>query len=299
MKNKTLNITIFTPTYNRAYTLTRLYDSLLNQTSKDFEWLIIDDGSTDNTKELVQNWIEEGKIPITYFYQENQGMHGAHNTAYKLIDTELNTCIDSDDFIPNDSVEKIVKFWREKGNMKYAGIVGLDITNEGKIIGTPFPNHIKETTLSDFYAQGGKGDKKLVYRTDIINTYPEYPIFEGEKFVPLDYKYLLVDQAYKLLTLNKGLVVVEYMKDGSTKNIFKQYRNNPKGFAFSRLSRIQYGATFKERFKNAIHLVSSAMFIGDCRWLFKTKRPFWVLLAIPFGVLLNIYVRTKTRKEHQ
>ena len=288
-------LTIFTPTYNRAYILPGCYESLLRQTYKDFKWLVVDDGSTDNTKELVQSWIDERKIPITYYYQENQGMHGAHNAAYRLIDTELNTCIDSDDYMPDDAVEKIVGFWQAKGNEKYAGIVGLDMTNDGQIIGTAFPERLNETTLSGFYAQGGKGDKKLVYRTKVITSYPEYPIFEREKFVPLDYKYLLADQDYKLLILNEGLVVVEYMQDGSTKNIFKQYRKNPQGFAFSRLSHIQYDKSFKNKFKNAVHLVSSAIFANDYNWLLKAKRPCLILLAIPLGVLLNIYVRIKTK----
>ncbi|MDR0605614.1 MAG: glycosyltransferase family 2 protein [Bacteroidales bacterium] len=291
---KKATLTVFTPAYNRAYTLHLCYESLLRQTCKDFKWLVIDDGSTDNTKDLVQSWIDEGKISIAYFYQENQGMHGAHNAAYRLIDTELNTCIDSDDFMPDDAVEKIISFWKMKGNEKYAGLVGLDVTKEGKIIGTKFPDGLEETTLSGFYARGGRGDKKLVYRTEVINVYPEYPLFEGEKFVPLDYKYLLIDQDYKLLILNTPLVSVEYMPDGSTQNILRQYRKNPKGFAFSRLSRIQYGSTFKERFKNAIHLVSSAIFIGDYRYLLKTPRPVLILLALPCGILLNIYIRIKT-----
>ncbi|MDR1895907.1 MAG: glycosyltransferase family 2 protein [Prevotellaceae bacterium] len=284
-------LTVFTPAYNRAYLLPQCYESLVRQTCKDFKWLVIDDGSTDNTKELVAGWINDGQIPIEYFHQKNQGMHGAHNAAYRLIETELNTCIDSDDYMPDDAVEKIVSFWKEKGGEKYAGLVGLDVTKNGKVIGTKFPDNSKETTLSGFYACGGHGDKKLVYRTEVINSYPEYPIFEGERFVPLDYKYLLADQDYKLLTLNEPLVVVEYMQDGSTKNIFRQYRKNPKGFAFSRLSRIQYGTTFKERFKNAIHLVSSAIFIGDYKWLLKTKRPMLILLAVPCGILLNLYIR--------
>ena len=101
-------LTIFTPAYNRAYTLHKCYESLKSQTNLEFKWLIIDDGSTDNTRELVHKWMEERELEIIYHYQENQGMHGAHNAAYELIDTELNVCIDSDDYMPNDAVEKIL-----------------------------------------------------------------------------------------------------------------------------------------------------------------------------------------------
>ena len=202
-------LTIFTPAYNRAHTIGRTYESLCRQTCKDFEWLIIDDGSQDNTRELVEGWIAQSIIPIRYIYQQNQGMHGAHNTAYRNITTELNTCIDSDDYMPDDAVEKIITFWKAHGSDRYAGLVGLDIDDQHKqIIGKAFPEGLTETTLSDYYAAGGSGDKKLVYRTEVINSYPEYPIFEGERYVGLAYKYMLVDQDYNLLTINEPLVIV-------------------------------------------------------------------------------------------
>ena len=145
------SLTIFTPTYNRAHTLHLCYESLKRQTLKDFIWLIIDDGSTDNTKELIDQWIKEDIIPIRYYYQENQGMHGAHNTAYELIDTELNVCIDSDDYMPNDAVEKIITFWKRHGNENFAGIVGLDADQSEKVIGTTMPVGLKSTTLQELY----------------------------------------------------------------------------------------------------------------------------------------------------
>jgi len=104
------SLTVFTPTYNRAYCLGQLYDSLVRQTNKDFVWLIVDDGSSDTTKEVVASWQKEDKIEIQYVYQENQGMHGAHNTAYKTIVTELNVCIDSDDYMPDDAIAKLLNF---------------------------------------------------------------------------------------------------------------------------------------------------------------------------------------------
>lgn len=123
-------------------------------------------------------WIAERKIDIRYHYQENQGMHAAHNTAYRLIDTELNTCVDSDDYMPDDAVEKIITFWNAHGSKEVAGIIGLDADFQGNLIGTPFPYECRRTTLGGFYAQGGRGDKKLVYRTDVIKQYPEYPILK-------------------------------------------------------------------------------------------------------------------------
>src|SRR5690606_33604780 len=97
-------LTVFTPTYNRAYSLPHLYESLKRQTCPNFEWLVVDDGSSDNTRELVESWIKEGRVPIRYIYQKNKGMCGAHNTAYDNITTELCVCIDSDDYMTDNAV---------------------------------------------------------------------------------------------------------------------------------------------------------------------------------------------------
>ncbi|WP_203258689.1 glycosyltransferase family 2 protein [Hyunsoonleella ulvae] len=294
-------ITIFTPTYNRAYCLHQCYESLLRQTNKDFKWLIIDDGSNDNTKELIKSWIDEQIIEIIYHYQENQGMHGAHNTAYSLIDTELNVCIDSDDFMPDNAVKDILGFWNKLSKSEkesVAGIVGLDADKNNNIIGNEIPPDITKTTLYDLYEKHKiYGDKKLVYRTEIVNSYPNYPLFEGERFVPLGYKYLLIDQDYELLTLNKPLCIVEYMLDGSSLNIFHQYKRHPKGFAFSRISEIQYGRTFSYRFKKAIHYVANNLMFGNFSYLKKAPRKLTVLLATIPGVLLYLYILIRTRKK--
>ena len=109
-------LTVFTPTFNRRHTLPRTYESLLRQSCKDFIWLIVDDGSSDGTGGMVAEWINDGKMDIKYIYQDNQGMHGAHNTAYRNIETELNVCIDSDDYMPEDAVEKIINCWKERGS---------------------------------------------------------------------------------------------------------------------------------------------------------------------------------------
>ena len=288
-------LTIFTPAYNRAHTIGRTYDSLLRQTCKDFEWLIIDDGSTDNTRDLVEEWIIDGKIDIRYIYQENQGMHGAHNTAYKNIATELNTCIDSDDWMPNDAVEKIIGFWKKNGDNKYAGIIGLDQTEDGNIIGGHFIANLKETTLQDYYAHGGSGDKKLVYRTDVITKYPEYPLFEVDRYVGLAYKYMLIDQDYKLLTRNEPLVTVEYQLDGSSYNMYKQYWRNPKGFSFFRKTEMVCAPTLKRRFISCVHYVASSLIDANARFIKESPKKIMTIFAIPLGVIWYLRIRSKVR----
>ena len=279
-------LTVFTPAYNRAHTLPRTYTSLINQTCKDFEWLVIDDGSVDGTRGLVEKWIKERKIPIRYIYQENQGMHGAHNTAYKNISTELNVCIDSDDYMPIDAVEKIVSFWKKNGSQRCAGIVGLDIAEGGKLIGTEFPSDLKETTLSGYYASGGKGDKKLVYRTDVINSYPEYPRFKDERYFSLGYKYRLIDEDYKLLVLNEPLVIVDYQPDGSSLSMWKQYWNNPNGFMFLRKEHMRLNKSAKARFKSCVHYVSHCIRARKMRGLLSNPCPVLTIVAIIPGMVL-------------
>ena len=292
-----MTLTVLTPAYNRAHTIGRTYESLCRQTCKDFEWLVVDDGSTDNTKELVEGWIKENKIPIRYIYQQNQGMHGAHNTAYANITTELNTCIDSDDFMPDDAVENIVSFWKENGSDKYAGIIGLDQMESGEIIGTDFPDDIVETTLQDFYLKGGKGDKKLVYRTDVITKYPPYPLFEGERYVGLAYKYMLIDQDYTLLTLNKPLVTVEYQADGSSYNMFKQYWRNPKGFAFYRKAEMVTTKSLKRKLMVCIHYVSSSIICKNWNFIQESPEKLLTILAIPAGILLYYKIKRSVKND--
>ncbi len=289
-------LTIFTPTFNRAYCLGQLYESLVRQTSGNFLWLVIDDGSTDETKKLIENWKAENKIEIRYIYKENQGMHSGHNVAYDNIDTELNMCIDSDDFLPDDAVEKINSFWKNNKKPNWAGLLGLDAFKDGAIVGTPFPAGMTECKYSGLKSKYGVvGDKKFVYSTEIIKKYPPYPIFEGEKFVPLGYKYMLIDQDYDLGVMHDVLCIVEYMPDGSSKNIFRSYRRNPNGFAHERKIRMVYSPTFKERFTNAMHYVSSAMFTKNTRFLGQSTSKGLTLLAIPFGILLNLYIRKTSR----
>lgn len=297
MAEKTL--TVFTPAYNRAHTIGRTYESLCRQTCKDFEWLIIDDGSTDHTRELVEAWIQEKKIPIRYIYQKNQGMHGAHNTAYRNITTELNTCIDSDDYMPDDAVEKICSFWKKHGSDRYAGLIGLDQTEDGKVIGTSFPKGMKETTLSGFYQRGGKGDKKLVYRTDIIRKYPEYPLFEGERYVGLAYKYMLIDLDYQLLTLNEPLVIVEYQEDGSSRNMYKQYWKNPKGFAFFRKTEMLVTHSFSRLFIVCVHYVASSIIGKNKDFIKDSPRKFMTILALPGGFLLYHLIKFKVKNNQK
>ena len=289
-------LTVFTPAYNRAYSIHLCYESLLRQTCKDFEWLVVDDGSSDNTRELIESWQKKDNgFEIKYVYKENGGMHTAHNTAYENIETELNVCIDSDDYMTDDAVENIVKLWKEKGSEKYAGIIALDCTKDGRTIGLPLESDREETTLKGYYARGGKGDKKLIYRTDVMKKYPPYPVFEGEKYVSIAYKYYLADEDYQLIIMNKPVCVVEYMEDGSSTNMYRQYLRNPRGFAFIRKVDMEKADNLKELFRCAIHYVSSSIISKNRRFIKESPRKLATVLSIPAGILLTLYIKKKSK----
>lgn len=290
------HITVFTPTYNRGYTLNLCYNSLKSQTCKDFVWLIIDDGSTDNTKELIENWKNENTVDINYIYKSNGGMHTAHNEAYRNINTEMNVCIDSDDYMPDNAIEKIIDFWEKHKSEEYAGIIALDADYNGKVIGKEFPSNLKETTLSGYYRNGGRGDKKLIYRTEIIKKYPEYPVFGNEKYVSLGYKYQLCDQDYKLLVLNEIVCNVEYRNDGSSKNMIMQYIKNPKGFSFVRKQDMILSKSVIRKFLSCIHYVSSSIIQRNKYFLRESPKRIMTVIAVPFGIALYLYIIKKTKR---
>ena len=293
-------LTVFTPLYNRINTLKRTYESLKRQTSKDFVWLIIDDGSTDNPYEIIKEWIKiNNGFEIKYVYKENGGMHTAHNTAYENIDTELNVCVDSDDYMPDNAVELIVNCWNENKNKGYAGIIALDFADSTKkVIGKELPTDKESTTLMGYYNNGGFGDKKLIYRTDIIKAIPPYPVFDNEKYVALAYKYHLIDEKYELKILNECVCIVDYQMDGSSTNMYRQYVRNPKGFAFWRKEQMKHSINIKQKFKACIHYVSSSLIAKNKHFVKESPEKFLTVLSIPIGYILKVIVMKKSKSSY-
>lgn len=288
-------LTVFTPAYNRAYTLPRTYESMKQQKKTDFIWLIVDDGSADETAQLVKQWqAEENGFAIQYIYKENGGMHTAHNTAYSLIQTELNVCIDSDDALAPDAVQMIFDAWQQVKDKNYAGLLALDAEFDGTVIGVGFPNELTETTLGDYYRNGGRGDKKLILRTDVVRQYPAYPVFPGERFVPLGSLYTMIDRDYQLSVLNRIVCLVEYMPDGSTHNMLRQYYRNPNGFRYGRLVTLTRPDSLKGKLKTYIHYCAESI-LARKNILKDAPHKVLALLSIPFGAALAVYILVKNK----
>ena len=293
-------LTVFTPLYNRINTLKRTYESLKRQTCKDFIWLIVDDGSTDNPYDVIKKWLEKDNgFEKKDVYKENGGMHTAHNTAYENIDTELNVCVDSDDYMPDNAVELIVNCWNENKNKGYAGIIALDFADSTKkVIGKELPTYKESTTLMGYYNNGGFGDKKLIYRTDIIKAIPPYPVFDNEKYVALAYKYHLIDEKYELKILNECVCIVDYQMDGSSTNMYRQYVRNPKGFAFWRKEQMKHSINIKQKFKACIHYVSSSLIAKNKHFVKESPEKFLTVLSIPIGYILKVIVMKKSKSSY-
>ena len=292
-------MTVFTSTYNRSNTLPRTYQSLCRQTDKDFEWLIVDDGSTDNTEELVNKWIKTDKqISIRYIKKQNEGFHTGYNTAIANMDSELAVCIDSDDYMPNDAVEKIHRCWLEHGSKKFGGIIGLDYGVNGKVIGGKIPDGIGIINLIKL-AQNkydiAKGDKKIVVRVDLYKSVAPMKVFKGEKYFNPHYMHLMISKKYDFIALNECICIVDYQKNGMGSNMFRQYKNSPNSFLEIRKLHLSFeDETLTRQFRNGVHFVSSALlshrFLKEFN---ESSRKILLISCFPFGVMLALVTIVK------
>lgn len=262
--NSQNRICIFTPTYNRAYCLRNLYESLRKQTSNDFNWLIVDDGSTDDTETLVEEFIDAGAFPITYIKQSNGGKQRAHNTGVDNCSSELFFCVDSDDTLVPDAVESILETWSKfRNDEKIAGVIALQGPEQGKPHYNEMPRNTPLTTMWDLYYKfGHKGDTAHIYRTDTLREYP-FDVEPDEKFIAETYVYHQIDQSYQLATLNKVVTIQEYLPDGYSKNVRAVTRKNPKGYRKLKRMYIEYSSTPRTRIENTILYMVGCMLCGD------------------------------------
>lgn len=226
------NITVITPTYNRAYILPNLYESLTLQYDKDFLWLVIDDGSNDNTAQLIEKWIKENIINIEYIKQDNSGKHVAHNTGVTRCKTDFFICVDSDDCLEKDAIKEINYILDNKLNNEQWGIIGPKKHFNG-IVDGKWPINKEEGHMYElYYKYKYKGETYIVIRTDLARKYL-FPIFENEKFVPESAIYDRLDQTGNLYFYKKPLYRFEYQLDGYTNQKKDFMLKNINGYAYA------------------------------------------------------------------
>ena len=285
-----MKFTIFTPTFNRKELLEKLYKSLQKQTYKDFEWLIVDDGSDDGTKEKAEEFLNEKKLDIKYYFKENGGKQRAYNFATDKANGELFICLDSDDDYVENGLETILKYWKKyEKNSNIAGMGYLSIYPNREVIGSSFPEKEMVSTQFDIYNKYGvKGDKGLMFRTEIIKKY-KFPVFDDEKFITEAVVYNRICEKYKIVYVNEKIEIKEYQEDGLTAKYNNLLLRNPKGqalyhneinfqnlsfkqkilnnavyYKFCKAAGYKFGKIFKEN-KNKLFLIF-ALGIGEYMW---------------------------------
>ena len=290
-----MRFTIFTPTYNRKMLLNKLYKSLQNQTYKDFEWIIVDDGSTDDTGEIVKEFLKEEKIDIQYYYKENGGKQRAYNFGVEKAKGELFICLDSDDeYIPK-GLEIIEKYWKKyEGDREIVGMGYLSMYPDGEIIGTAFPlNEMVETQFNIYNKYKVKGDKGLMFRTEIIKEYP-FPVYEGEKFITEAVVYNRISEKHKMLYINEKIEIKEYQENGLTSGYNSLLLRNPKGQALYHNERNRHSMSFKEK------LLNNAVYYKFCKTAGYKFSKIWkdsegkifLLMALPVGIYMTLKIKS-------
>ena len=211
-------LTICTPTFNRAYCLSDLYKSLKTQTERNFEWIIVDDGSKDHTDTLVAEWVEEASIPIRYIYKENGGKHTALNYGIDVAKGDYFIIVDSDDMLTADAVATIRDACEELPQVGFAGVGFNKQFLNGDLIGGTFEGQTVDASTLERAKYHIVGDKAEVFRTEILKKYP-FPVFEGERFLTeaVVWNRIAAD-GYKIRWYNKGVYLCQYREDGLSMN---------------------------------------------------------------------------------
>lgn len=292
-----MKITILTPTYNRENEIHKLYNSLLKQTNKNFEWLIIDDGSNDNTEEIVKKFINEEKIAIRYYKKPNGGKHTALNMGINKIKNDLTFIVDSDDWLQEDAIEKInLCHNKYKNNHKICGYSFLRKYPNGKING----KKLAKDEILDSYINirinenDTNSDKAEVWKTKCLKEYP-FPEFKGEKFLGEDVVWIKMALKYKMVFLNEPIYVSEYLNNGLTKNRRKNNIKSPNGCYYRAKITLEANDIIKMNFnyyiKNLLQLQIYGRFAGkkhkeikrDC----KNKMCFEILYPLSYIIYLK------------
>lgn len=250
--------TVFTPTYNRARTLPDVYESLKTQQFRDFEWLIVDDGSKDGTAELVEAWQKEACFPVRYFYQENKGKHVAFNLGVRHAMGELFLTLDSDDTCVPEALEKLISHWHripEAEKHKYSAVTGLCIDKMGEIVGTSFPADIIDSNSFEIDSKYGvTGEKWGFQRTAVLKEFP-YPEFRDEKFVPESIVWNRISLKYKTRFVNEKLRIFEILPGGLSDSNVRLRVASPLGARAYYQEFINLPVSTKTRVRNFINYI--------------------------------------------
>lgn len=283
-------VTIFTPTYNRSYIINQLYKSLINQTNKDFEWLIVDDGSTDNTEEFINGFINDDKISIRFFKQPNSGKHIAINTGLSLAKGKLFFIVDSDDYLVNNAIELITSY--KKKLFQDQNLAGLSFRrgySTKNIIGSHQNfKDIKMSVLDFRFTKKVKGDQAEIYKTKILKHY-KFPCFENEKFCPEGLIWNRIGKNYKLLWTSKVIYICQYLEDGLTSKIIELREKSPRYSMLYYSELEKHKIPFVQKLKANINFWRFSFECSNSMVMnLKSVSFFNSLVGFPVGVLMHL-----------
>lgn len=288
-------LTVYTPTYNRSRLLKNLYHSLCNQRCLDFCWLVVDDGSTDDTKELVQKWIDEKKILVEYLYKENGGVHTARDAAYHYVKSDLIFGIDSDDEALPNMVETILKTWNDYARNDVCGIITPVCSNKGVGLDPNFPNVNCATYQELTYKYKCVGDHSIILRTDVVKSIPDVPVFKNEKLLSESYKWIQLPNK-PFIIIQDYTVIHNYLEDGYTQNLRRNWFANLNGYRALYSQRMKSCVFLKPKLESAIKYIIASLFLCDKRFLFKTSNPLMICMCLPFGFLFYLIFKIKWKR---
>ncbi len=277
--------TVFTPTYNRAHTLHRVYESLRAQTFRNFEWLVVDDGSTDHTRKVIRAWQTSASFPIRYVHQPNGGKHRAHNTALPLAEGELFLPLDSDDRCTDNALARLIEHWRaipEAEREAFSGIVVLCSDRAGRIVGRQFPAHVVDCQSFDTIRELlGRHERWGFHRTSVLRKYP-FPEFENENYLTEGVVWGRIYAAYRMRFLNEALRKYQRPPDGIDGRSVSLRIANPTGAISYYRQEMELHGRLRPQLRAAINMIRFSLHAGASRGL---------ALRTPFGRFLHTLIR--------
>ena len=284
------SLTIITPTYNRAHTLPKVYDSLKGQTSRDFIWMLVDDGSSDDTEPMVRNWIDASELKIVYLKKKNGGKASALNQAIDNLSTKYAVCLDSDDTFYSNAVKlAISQLNKIADDDSYCGILALRNNPDGSVMGkNGIPQDYKDITAEDvFLGLHLRTELICFYKTSHLKQY-RFPEFSGEKFVSPAWMQYEITQKYKYRTSWDKFCQCEYIEDGLTRNKRKVLVKNPRGYTCVKRYSFDLAPSVRLRIKHGIMYDCGCIIGKDKDWLRNVKHKVWAVVLWPAGMFVYL-----------
>lgn len=285
-----MELTILTPAYNREAGVAALWKSLQNQTDHHFEWLIVDDGSTDNTRDLVKKLQPESDFPIRYIYKDNGGKHTALNVGINTIKSDLTFIVDSDDTLTPDAIEVVLRYHNKYKNDKtLCGYSFLRKFPDGSINGKKFsPDELKASYIdARINADDTMADKAEVFRSSCLREYP-FPEYKGEKFLGEDIVWIRMARKYQMVHINKAIYIGQYLSDGLTSNRRRNNISSPIGCMNRAKEYLESDIKMKYRLKGALQYIVYGKFSGEkvSELIDMSNHKILVTICVPFGIML-------------